>query len=637
VWAAIGLTACGGGGSGTEEPLNVDYSALRIAESNEAPLEYARTDEQVLLPLRNGLRMMLGGGLATPAGTVTASDTTVQVEGVDEADSVEYDARYIYATRPEILPSASTVPQLSRNVLDITRTDASTAAFERVSRFVIEGERSSVPLLYQLQTPQGATEYLVAISQNFQAWLMPQTTVATLLAQPDRTAVQLLDVRDPRNVSQAWQLELDGWLRASRLIGDTLYVVTSYRPRIPDLVLPADTLAKQQQNERRIRSSTARDLLPGYTENGGAHQPLVARDGCLIAQQLTNNDAYMDLLVISAINVRTRRVTDVNCLSTDINGVYMSRTSLYVAGTRYRLSASDLRTVLHKFALEGGQVTYRATGAVIGTIGFTNPSYFMDERDGDLRILTSGGGAHRLTVLREGSGRTLARVSGLPNEARPAPIGKPGESIYAVRFVGERAYVVTFRITDPLYVIDLHDPADPAIAGELVIPGFSTYLRPVGTAQSQLLLSVGQDVNAAQRREGIKVELFDVRDIAHPQSIGAEVFGRAGTWSDALNDPHALSFVELPGTETRYRLALPIRVYETTWAYSGLHVLEIANSATGTPQLHFQGVIKTEEAGTATPIPTFVLPERGVLHGDSVFAIHGERVFSSLWQNLPGG
>jgi hypothetical protein len=86
----------------------------------------------------------------------------------------------------------------------------------------------------------------------------------------------------------------------------------------------------------------------------------------------------------------------------------------------------------------------------------------------------------------------------------------------------------------------------------------------VGTAQSQLLLSVGQDVNATQRREGIKIEVFDVRDIAHPQSIGAEVFGRAGTWSDALNDPHALSFVELPGTETRYRLALPIRVYETT-------------------------------------------------------------------------
>ena len=110
---SIGLAACGGDGPAAEQPVNIDYSALRIAESREAPLVYARSDEEVLLPLRNGLRLAVGSVLvALPAGAFTPSvsapgphsDTTVQVEGVDEADSVKYDGRYIYSSRPEFVP-----------------------------------------------------------------------------------------------------------------------------------------------------------------------------------------------------------------------------------------------------------------------------------------------------------------------------------------------------------------------------------------------------------------------------------------------------------------------------------------------------------------------------------------------------
>ena len=650
----VALAACGGGQSGEEEPINVDYSALKVAESRDTPLVYARSEEQVLLPLRNGVRLAagFGFGVALPPGTVVPSagapaphsDTTLQVEGVDEADSVKYDGRYIYAVRPEMQPSSASTPQLSRNVLNIARTDPATASVEPVSKFVIEGGQSATPLIYALQSQDGAAEYLVAVSQNYQGWLLPMAPISALVIQPDRTTIQLLDVRNPQNVSQAWKLELDGWLRASRRIGDTLYLVSSYRPRIPDLVLPADTMVKREANELRIRSSAASELLPAYMENGSARRPLATSDGCLVAQQIASNESYMDLIVIAAINLRTRRVTDVNCLSTNINSVYMSAESLYVAGTGYRLAESLPITVLHKFALDDGEITYRATGAVAGTISWSNPSYFMDEYQGDLRIVTTANGVHRLTVLRESGGQSLMLVSSLPSATRPAPIGKPGEAVYAVRFMTERAYVVTFRVTDPLYVIDLKDPADPAIAGELAIPGVSTYLRPLGVTQSELLLSVGQDVSAGGTRQGIKVELFDVRDIAHPQSLGAEVFGKAGSWSDALNDPHALTFLTLPGTNARHRLALPIHVFDTAhptepgrfnWTYSGLHVLEVAASETGAPQLHFQGVIKTEERSDATPSPSFAVPNRAVLHGDSVFAIQGDRILSSLWENLP--
>ena len=92
-----------------------------------------------------------------------------------------------------------------------------------------------------------------------------------------------------------------------------------------------------------------------------------------------------------------------------------------------------------------------------------------------------------------------------------------------MRFMEERAYVVTFRQTDPLYVIDLKNPADPVIAGELEIPGFSTYLRPLGPTQSELLLAVGQDVDAA--RTARRGQGGVVRRAGHRQSAIGRVGG----------------------------------------------------------------------------------------------------------------
>jgi uncharacterized secreted protein with C-terminal beta-propeller domain len=422
-------------------------------------------------------------------------------------------------------------------------------------------------------------------------------------------------------------------MRASRLSGDTLYLVNSYHPRLLDLILPANSPQAREANERRIRSASAAELLPGVRENG-VRRTLPFAEGCLLPQNLESHHGYPDLVVITAINVRTRRVTDVNCLSTNVNAVYVSRESLYVAGMGWRAQENVPITVLHKFSIDNGDISYRATGSVVGTVGWSNPSYFMDEHEGDLRILTTAQGTHQLSVLRESGSQSLMTFAKLPNAARPGTIGKPGEAVFAVRFMGARAYVVTFRNIDPFYVIDLQDPADPFIAGELEIPGFSTYLHPLGPTQSELLLAVGRNTLSGGTPDGIKVELFDVRDIAHPQSVASEVFGRVGSSTEAQSDPHALAFLELAGTgaEPRYRVGVPIHVHDGGWKYSGLHLFEVTASAT--PQLHFQGVLKTEQVGPAV-VPSFGVPNRGILHGESVFAIQGLTTASSLWQNVP--
>ena len=131
------------------------------------------------------------------------------------------------------------------------------------------------------------------------------------------------------------------------------------------------------------------DLLPGYRENGGAKRQLLEPGDCVLAADLGVNDAYADLVVITAVDLSERRITDVNCVSTNVNGVYVSLDSLYVGGENGVSIPGAGRTVLHKFALNDGDISYRASGVVSGLIGWQNASYFLDEHESHLRILTS--------------------------------------------------------------------------------------------------------------------------------------------------------------------------------------------------------------------------------------------------------
>jgi hypothetical protein len=174
---------------------------------------------------------------------------------------------------------------------------------------------------------------------------------------------------------------------------------------------------------------------------------------------------------------------------------------------------------------------------VAGHLGWEpeKKSYRLSEYNGDLRVLTyteetgwflpamaSGAATDAprpspstvgppspatLTILRENpADKSLQTIATLPNARRSAPIGLPGEQVYAVRFAGPRAYVVTFRRTDPLYILDLADPADPRAVGELKANGFSDYLFSVGDG---LLLGVGKDANSEGLVGGVKLALFD--------------------------------------------------------------------------------------------------------------------------------
>jgi hypothetical protein len=269
-------------------------------------------------------------------------------------------------------------------------------------------------------------------------------------------------------------------------------------------------------------------------------------------------------------------------------------------------------------------------------------SYRLSEHDGHLRVLTFTGSdgwatpadaatraasPARLTVLRADSaatsadGRTLATVSVLPNERRPAAIGKPGEQVYAVRFVGARGYVVTFRRIDPLYVLDLADPADPRVAGEVELPGFSQTLLPL---DGGLLLGLGRDADADGRQRGLQLTLFDVADAATPRVLRTLTLGDAGSASALEYARHGLA-MRVDGREARF--ALPVMLTDGPWMgyRRGVQTFSVD---TANRTLALRSLLGAVDSLAA---PGWLAEERAALVGEQVLHLRGGALAGHDW------
>jgi len=494
--------------------------------------------------------------------------------------------------------------------------------------------------------------------------------------------LQLVDVASRTQPRAVARLALDGVLIASRRIGETLLLVTRYAPSIPSVIYDSDPTKLAAAERLAIEQATLSQLLPKWYLNGADQGNLVSAFSCF---QVPGNDARQtpDIIVVTAIDVGNPNAAPrAQCLSGSSETAYVSADALYVATTRYDYAVTTgvatigggeaaitliasyptvSATDLHKFALTTTGPQYRGSGSVAGHLGWEQDkkSFRMGEHQGVLRIVTSEGAAwngdntkHRLSMLREQDG-TLALVGQLPNAQRPASLGKPGERIYAVRFVGNRGYLVTFRITDPLYVLDLGNPADPRIAGELQIPGYSDYLHPIG---EQWLLGVGKDAASGTTGslgdgrgawyQGVKVALFDVADASQPKEVNSIVIGKRGSQSAALSDHHAFSFLPVAGSPDEIaRFTLPIERHATTpayayypvgdprtyydWSDTGLYLFSV--SRTGLSQ---KGEVRVEQRNATTTYPSYDYYgglDRALLRGEEVHYLHGADVWSASW------
>jgi hypothetical protein len=229
---------------------------------------------------------------------------------------------------------------------------------------------------------------------------------------------------------------------------------------------------------------------------------------------------------------------------TDARIVYAAPSNLYVATERWSDrpdpnaptdEQQGVLTAIHRFDISGVHTQYRGSGQVPG---FLLSQWSLSENRGVLRVVSTetpawwGNGAESqsyLTTLRLENGALVKRgqIGGLGR----------GERVYAVRFVGDVGYVVTFRQIDPVYTVDVSNPDSPRVLGELKIPGYSSYLHPVG---DDLILGIGQDADANGRPLGTEVSLFDVSDLRHPKRLDQLNLGVG--WSEAAFDHHAFLY-----------------------------------------------------------------------------------------------
>ena len=245
--------------------------------------------------------------------------------------------------------------------------------------------------------------------------------------------------------------------------------------------------------------------------------------------------------------------------------VYASTDSLYIVGNRWSRwfagNADAEAANVFKFAIQGDDVPLVATGGVPGSV---LNQFSMDEHEGNFRVATVswylGVSASNVYVLAQ-NGDQLDIVGSVTGLA-------PTERIYSVRFMGDKGYVVTFRKVDPLFTMDLSDPTDPRVVGELKIPGYSAYLHPVGEDH---LIGLGRDADGGLF-QGVQISLFDVSDMADPVQEDVYIWSddsRQGT-SEAEDDHHAFSYFPDHGI-----LALPFNQRWGGGDESGLEVFEV--------------------------------------------------------------
>lgn len=446
-------------------------------------------------------------------GTTTSdySTTNIQVENVDEADIVKTDGEYVYS--------------ISDDTVYITYAKNPT----------------EMNIVAKIEEPLSNVYPEDLILQNNKLIIISGNTI--------KTVVKIYDLADIENPDKIKEFELNKEYYTSRYINGNLYVISSGR----------------------------------VTSEGNLEY---VEDGAIVNPDKPNAYKINDLntriqTVIASYNLNApENKIKVQSYLMDIENAYISEKNMYLIDNGYsgsrdvefsdifglkgllgisdaiEESDSTYGSSIYKFNFkEDGSVEYQTKTRVEGT---TIDQFSLDEKDDNIRIaLYSSTKGSRVVVLD----------NNLKQLGETAYLAK-GEKMYSARFVGDRAYLVTYKNMDPLYSIDLSDPANPKALGALKIPGYSTYLQPYdenhiigfGFQTEEIVRrnSLGRVTSTSAKVTGMKMALFDVTDISNPKMISEEVIGDSKTNSTVLENHKALLL-----DKERNLLAIPIKNYTT--------------------------------------------------------------------------
>jgi hypothetical protein len=463
-------------------------------------------------------------GAAPASGDGDFSSTNVQVAGVDEPDIIKTDGNRILAVAQSRLHYVDVSGDQPRYLGSVDLVGESSSGWDQ--EIFIRGDRAMV------------------FSTSYSDWLEP---VAARDLEGDHVVaegvvfqggpvslIQEVDLSNPASMEVVSELRVEGQYLSARSVGDVVWMSMSSYPAQLQFVYPSGPAAEEaaeRVNKEIAATANLGAWLPAYRFDGPGGTRAGLLPECDQLYTPAEFDGFTVLSVLSFNLAEPLGTGDAASVLADGHTLYGSGQSLYLAsstpvwaepvvdGDSVSISApTEWTTTVHKFSVSSdGPARYEATGTVEGHL---LNQFSMDEHNGYFRVATTIGEpwstetSESQVVVLEQQGRRLTEVGKVDNLGR-------GERIFSVRFAGDIGYVVTFRQVDPLYVIDLTDPTAPSVAGELKIPGFSTYLHPIGDG---LLIGVGQDADDTGRTRGAKVSLFDVSNPADPRELDVIVF-----------------------------------------------------------------------------------------------------------------
>lgn len=472
------------------------------------------------------------------------SNTNNQVEGVDEADMVKTDGKYIYAFYKNNIKIVEAYPADKAEVVSTIPLDDvyPQDMFINGDKLIIFGTQSQYGDYY----PTPYTKMAAGISYR-PYWGYSLSVVRVY---------DLSNVKQPKLVKD---LGFRGNHVSSRMIGDQVYFVTT---TYPDYRVFSDSTLKNES------------IIPPYYEDGEEKVLAVATDIGYIPPVYAQS-----FITVASLDVQDLTLEKETMVGSADN-VYASEDNLYLAYTSYYdqvPQATDYivggiipqpyvqptpKTVINKFNLKEGKIVFAGQGKVPGHV---LNQFSMDEFKGNFRIATTTDAVWSNEWNPAGDNKPLQEQTNsvyvLDSDMKLAGSLEdlaPGEQIYSARFMGDRAYLVTFKQVDPLFVIDLSDANEPKVLGKLKIPGYSNYLHPIDETH---IMGIGKDAEVSKNDNayylGMKLAIFDVSDVENPKQMFSEVIGARGTDSYALQDHKAFLY-----DQEKQLLVLPIYLYE---------------------------------------------------------------------------
>ncbi|QED47885.1 beta-propeller domain-containing protein [Cytobacillus dafuensis] len=477
------------------------------------------------------------------------SETNVQVKGIDEGDVVKTDGSHIYQVVDGKVQIVKAVPS---NQMSLESK--------------ITFEQSFSPYQMFLHKDQ-----LVIMGHSYGNMNQPssqQNDSAKIRIAPihETTKAYIYNVKNKKSPKKVREIEIEGYLMSSRLMDGKVYLIAN---KYADIWL--------------LKDNPEMDMRPKYFDSAKqtAMQPI---DYNKIQYFPDSNESNFTNIAVIDLNNPKADISLSTYLGSGDN-IYMSKDNLYLAVTNYYPYSTQndhsfqADTSVYKFTVNGMKVDFHSSSEVSGTV---LNQFSMDEYKGYFRIATTKGqvwddkrpSANNLYILDQ----NLKQVGELEDLAR-------GERIYSARFMNDRIYIVTFKQTDPLFVIDGSNPQKPKVIGELKIPGFSNYLHPydenhvIGFGHdTKVLTGKGEGNQPIILTNGVKISLFDVSDMANPKEKFTEIIGGRGTYSPLNYDHKALLY-----DKKKNIFAFPIAVYqnsensqyESNYEFQGAYVYNI--------------------------------------------------------------